>query len=514
MGRKRYRSSPVKPFARANGSAPSLDPQATMGSFPGTDWSLNRGFVYFPELDSEREVDSWSRTELMRRNRAMYNGIGFVRGTITCIARMVCGTGLMPQAMTSAPPWNDSTVKKFNAWANSKTSFHIARKYSFKSSQRAVVRAWMKDGDALGVIARTPTNAMRIALYEGNQCGTGAGGGKGWVDGALLDQHRGSLAYRFLSNREGRQTHVDVPAEHVLHVGDYERLGQVRGLPVLYHAVNRLLDRGEILAAVTKGIKLSQQIGYAIESEAGSTGPVGGPGAMSPRSTVKVETPGGKMTLEKFLESGQIEELAAGKKFRIIHDERPHPNVVAHLDGLVRDIALGAGYFPEVLHNAVGLSASATRFVMAGTQSRNEELQETLAETYCAPIYLAWVANAIRTGEVDPHPEWFMHGWLPPARMTVDFGRDGKLHIEQYKQGMITLRTLYAYRGEDWKPEIDDYLDERAYIKAGAQRRGLTMEEAMSGFYGTNVGAQASAAENEKPDEDDDEDPDTDPEDE
>lgn len=493
----------------------NLTPQASIGSFPGTDWSTARGFVYFPELDSEREVDSWSRTELMRRQRAMYNGIGFVRGTITCIARMVCGTGLMVQPMTSDPIWNDRTRKKFNAWANSRNTFHLARKYSFPSSQRAVVRGWMKDGDAFGVLARTASNALRVALYEGNQVGTGAAAGKGWVDGALLDQHRGATAYRFLANRDGKQTHVDVPAENVLHVADFERIGQVRGLGCLYHAINRLLDRGEILSATTKGIKLSQQIGYAIESDLGASGPAGGPGALSPgRPTAQVVTPGGKVNLEKFLESGQVEELAAGKKFRILHDERPHPNITAHLDSLIRDIALGAGYFPEVLYNAVGLSASATRFVMAGTQTRNEELQETLAETYCAPIYIAWLADQIRiggrNGGIEPHPEWFQHGWLPPARMTVDFGRDGKLHIEQYKQGMITLRTLFGYRGEDWKPEIDDYLDERAYIKKGAEKRGLTMQEAMPSFFGMNVGSQASAEDDEPDDEDEDPDPEED----
>jgi capsid protein len=510
MAQKRYRPKQTS-LTRVN--EPSLMPQASVGSFPGTDWSLARGFVYFPELDSEREVDSWSRTELMKRQRAMYNGIGFVRGTITCIARMVCGTGLMPQAMTSAPSWNDKTIRKFNAWANSRNTFHLARKYSFPSSQRAVVRGWMKDGDAFGVLARTEANALRIGLYEGNQVGTGAAAGPGWVDGALLDRHRGALAYRILSNRDGKQAHVDVPAENVLHVVDYERIGQVRGLGCLYHAVNRLLDRGEILAATTKGIKLSQQIGYAIESELGASGPAGGPGALAPgRPTAKVETPSGKITLEKFLESGQVEELAAGKKFRIIHDERPHPNITAHLDGLVRDVALGAGYFPEVLYNAVGLSASATRFVMAGTQTRNEELQETLAETYCGPIYIAKVADMIRTGEIEFHPEWWMHGWLPPARMTVDFGRDGKLHIEQYKQGMITLRTLYGYRGEDWKAEVTDYLNEREFMKKEADRRGLTMAEAFPNFYGMNVGAQTneSAGEDEDPDEEPDEDEDPD----
>jgi hypothetical protein len=65
------------------------------------------------------------------------------------------------------------------------------------------------------------------------------------------------------------------------------------------------------------------------------------------------------------------------------------------------------------------------------------------------------------------------------------------------------MRTLYGYRGEDWRIETDDYLDERAYMKEGAAKRGLTMQEAYPHFFGTNAGAQTA----DKPDPEDDKDP-------
>lgn len=521
MGRKRHRTSGhSKVSTRVDTlSAPNLDPSASMGSFPGTDWSLARGFVYFPELDSEREVDSWSRVELMRRTRAMYNGIGFVRGLINGIARMVCGTGLTVQPMTSSPEWNRKAQTVFAARTSSRQTFHLARKFSFNASQRAVVRGWMKDGDILSVLARTESGGLRVALYEGNQVATGHRDTGGWVDGIRLDRHRGATAYRILTRDEkGKEQKADIGAEHCSLVSDFERVGQARGLSCLYHAVNRLLDRGEILAATTKGIKLSQQMAYVIENQMPASGPSGGPGALSPgRPTVKVETPSGPVTLEKFLASGQVQELAAGKTFRLVHDERPHPNIVNHLDGLVRDVSLGTGFFPEVLYNVAALGGANTRFVMASAQSRIEELQEILVETYTAHVYLAHIADAIDLGELEFHPEWFLHTWLTPARLTVDFGRDGKLHLEQYKQGHITLRTLFGYRGEDWKIETDDYLDEVAYKKAGAAKRGLTLAEAYPDVYGPKAGAAAPATEKptkDKKDGEEDPEDDTDPEDE
>src|SRR5690606_18049477 len=97
---KRNRYSRRQQKVSPRGDTFDLTPSAAVGSFPGTDWSSARGYVYFPTLDSEREVDSWSRTELLRRSRALYNGVGFVRGTITFIARMTVGSGLTPQPMT------------------------------------------------------------------------------------------------------------------------------------------------------------------------------------------------------------------------------------------------------------------------------------------------------------------------------------------------------------------------------------------------------------------------------
>jgi hypothetical protein len=84
----------------------------------------------------------------------------------------------------------------------------------------------------------------------------------------------------------------------------------------------------------------------------------------------------------------------------------------------------------------------------------------------------------IEAGEIPDVPDWQMHTWLLPKRLTVDFGRDGKLHIEQAKRGMITLKSLYGFVGDEWQIEVDQYLDERKYIKDGMAARGLTWQEA------------------------------------
>jgi hypothetical protein len=81
----------------------------------------------------------------------------------------------------------------------------------------------------------------------------------------------------------------------------------------------------------------------------------------------------------------------------------------------------------------------------------------------------------------------------PPPRLTVDFGRDGKLHLEQIKTGALTFSRHYGWQGLQVYEELDTWLDEMVYIRDGARRRGLDPEKILSLVYGrpgTNAPAE------------------------
>ena len=54
---------------------------------------------------------------------------------------------------------------------------------------------------------------------------------------------------------------------------------------------------------------------------------------------------------------------------------------------------------------------------------------------------------------------------------------DGRIYIEQWKQGHITLKTLFGYSGDGWKRQTTQWLEELAWKKAEMQRLGLTRED-------------------------------------
>jgi capsid protein len=475
---------------------PSLDPSSMYGSFQGADFSRDRGFVYLPTLDTKKEVDAWTHTELQTRARVIRNSAGgLIQRGIKGIGRMVCGTGLMPYPMpvkvkgreAKLREWSRKVRSLYAQRCGSPNTFHLGRRYTSGSAQRATVSNKIVDGDNAWVLARDEaTNRLRVAIYEANQIGNGSSKtGTDWHHGVKCNRHNAAEAYRILGrDRNDRETWVDVPAQNVLFNAEFERFNQVRGLTRFYPVLNKILDRGEIMAAMTKGIKIASHIAYVIEESQTQHGQFqgtpGAPGSMAPRPTKFIQTNDGRtLTLEQFLQGGgEAWDLPKGKTFKMVQANNPHPNVQAHLQELVRDVALALGYYPEILWNIIELGGANMRFVQADTQSQLEVEQEELVDQAIGPHYIAWLRDMIEAGEVEDVEGWELHTWLLPGRLTVDFGRDGKLHIEQYKRGHITMRSLYGYRGEEWQLEVDQYLDERQYIKEGIESRGLTWDEA------------------------------------
>ena len=90
------------------------------------------------------------------------------------------------------------------------------------------------------------------------------------------------------------------------------------------------------------------------------------------------------------------------------------------------------------------------------------------------PDYVAWLYDMIVSGEVEEIEGWERHVWIAPARLTVDFGRDGKLYIEELKRGIRTMQSMYGMRGEIAEVGIEDYLDERQMIVQGTYDRKIT----------------------------------------
>jgi len=147
-------------FADNGSSEPQV--QAAHGSFQGADYSRDRGYVYVPTLETMKEVDAWSHTELLKRGRFIYNsGGGLIHRGVNGVARMVCGTGLFPYPLSKNKDWNNRLRRLWASRCESKNTFDLSRKFTMGASQAAVVRSKIRDGDCAPVIARHENGRLR-----------------------------------------------------------------------------------------------------------------------------------------------------------------------------------------------------------------------------------------------------------------------------------------------------------------------------------------------------------------
>jgi capsid protein len=439
----------------------------------GADSSRLRGMVYFPELDTRREISDYTRTELLRKARFLYANYGIAKRIVNGLSRMVAGTGLTPQAGTTDKAWNTLAEKEFARVADSPFVFDVGGRYDFAKAQQALLRFGYRDGDAAALLTSSEAGSARFAFYEGHQIGNSpimpAGQDQAlWRDGVRLDGNNRAIAYRFIGDA-GKFT--DVASENVMIFCDYERAGQSRGITALSHAVNHLLDAAEITGFIKTGVKLANQYGWWVEYDSPTTPGSGGAGGRvgSPGNKTTVQTEAGPITLDRLYGAGAIPDLPPGAKLKFNGSQHPHPNNLTLIDYLIRDIAWGVGLSPEILWNIAALGGANTRFVLADAQGWIEQQQAELVRLFCGRVWVYTIAKAIKTGRLPKcqDPEWWRHGWIPPPRLTVDFGREGKLHIEQLKMGIISYSRLLGWQGQDFETHTNQFLDEIAFFKAG-----------------------------------------------
>jgi capsid protein len=428
--------------------------------YQGAELSTKRGYVYFPQLDTRREIDSYTRTELLRRARFLYANVGLVRRIVNGMARMVVGTGLIPSPTTPDEAWNEEAKERFAYRYESIPVWDVGGRFDGYAQQRVMMQRRYLDGDITKVYTSSESGRARTILYEAHQV-RNAGEipeGQRWWDGVRVDGNNRAITYRIAGDGD---SYVDVRPEDMVFFADFESPGRVRGLTVLYHAVNNLLDVTEIRSYLKHGIKISSQIGYYIAAKDANQ-PRGVQAAFGPSRTETVGEGTDKTTVENLYGSGRIPDIGY-RELKTLLDERPHPNSAAFLSELTRDIAWGAGMSPELLWDIAALGGANTRFVLADAQGYIEQEQELLGKVSVKRDWNITIAKEIKYGGFreprDASGRVAPGSWLgrvtviPPKRLTVDYGRDGKLMLEMLRVGAMGHERWYEMQGQDAREE-------------------------------------------------------------
>jgi len=462
--------------------------EAALSSFDGANNSTSRGWIYFPTLDTAKEIDTYTHWELVKRARWFFANSGFARRVVRGAGQMV--GYLTPKALTSDTAWNDLAERNFENRAGSAQVFDMMGKHNFYSLQPKLISRMLLDGDLLLALTKTANDGAAVMPYEGHQIGNdGSTDAKIWQNGVRTNGLGRHIAYRLLSG----DGHFDLAAPDSIYIADFERLNQVRGLTAFAHAINHLHDRTELHRDLKLISKISAQV-RSSRTRPGAATKARGMGGARTRIQPDSSNPS-KVDLEEVFRGGKVAELSDGEELKSLLDDRPHPNTLAFGDELVRDMAWGFGLSPEILWFVGKINGTANRYLLSDAVKWVEEKQQILVDNYCTRYWVYHLACEMKAGRLRAcnDPDWFRVGWIPQPKLTVDRGRDGKLNIELYRSCMMTLKRHFAENfSEDWKPNVDDWVNELAYKRDKLAAANFTPSEVLT-LLGSPQASSATA---------------------
>jgi hypothetical protein len=189
----------------------------------GADFSPDRGYVYWPQDDTRRDLPTYSLWEMRRRSRFLDANVGFAGRINRGIARAIVGTGLMIRATTRDAEWNRERMELFQQRNGTAAVVDLGRKWDFYSMQLGMQETANVDGDIGSILTSSLSGLARLAFIEAHRIANGrlsAGEVRHMVDGVMTDAYNAPVAYRVLGD-DGAQ--VDVPYENFLYLGQPSR---------------------------------------------------------------------------------------------------------------------------------------------------------------------------------------------------------------------------------------------------------------------------------------------------
>lgn len=472
--RRRRREAASRQRGEAAEYAGAADFLKSMSGFDGANQSERRGYIYWPTLDTKRELNTWSRTEMLRKSRALRANFGLPNRICSGLADLI--GYLTPCSMSGDPKWDAYVDDYWEDRAGEAAVVDAAGQYNVRQLQIELNRTAFGDGDVLPVLVKNSTDGVMLAVYEAHQiCNPDreAGAKKDWIDGVLINKFRRHVAYG-IKDDAGKVT--TVAARDALYYAHPDAMGRIRPPTILAHALNHMQDISEILADTKLTIKVAAQLGFYLKNQVENAGGLEGPRSLSaalrdetiPAGEQPEDAPPAEYKVEDVYRSqGGMVNLPKGTDIGIIQDTRPHPNQINALEFLIRDICWGVGVAPDILWDIAKLGGANSRI-------SNADLDRWIAvrllrlRSWLKRFRAVWIANEITAGRL-PEPagdgKYWRATFVPQASLTADKGRVGNLNIELVKNRMRSLQTHFAEEGLDWERELRQIAHERKWMR-------------------------------------------------
>jgi len=431
-------------------------------------YNPQRMWLYSPTLDAKKELSGGARAEMLKRASWLYNNSGWAGGAVDKIARLV--GPLIPQARTLDEKWNRQAEQAFSdAARNAAFGVDVTGMVNFDQAIPLLVRQMAIAGDVFWQRMTSRNGRAMFRLVPGENVGSPVGKeDEGWIDGVRVDQKTSRPTTFRVLKAPASQEFTDVSADDISQIRRAYRVGYTRAPSWLARAANTLQDIAEYLAFEKQSAKIGASMALVITSpEAGQIGL--GSSLVKGQSTSSQQP----MTVDALTNGSILPQLKPGEKIESLVNNHPSGNMQQFLSTLKEEIAVGLGFSSQFLYDSTDAGGANQRWILEEAAGAIDEIRDIITQSFAAPFWRFWIWQEISSGRL-PMPndgsDWWRVDFTPPARLSVDFGRDGRLMSDLLLRGQISPQRYYALQGLDADTQDADI------IRFAARRKKLVQE--------------------------------------
>ena len=456
-----------------------------------------------------RDAQPIERKDAVRNSRFLRAKLGFFRALYDNTARYALGRGLMPSSTCKDREWAERADELFMEWASRK-SYDVRQGMTFFEAQKVILPDVMCDGDAGAVPVRDAQGNPQVQHFPSDVIADLGGAsifdnGRGrWRDGILRNGVGAPLAYRIIRDPvermrdPGARAYWDYPASAFWHIGRNGRLNENRPLPWLHHGAQSGLNLLDINVLEMQVQKINSYFTGAVKTVSGEV-PMGISQMLvhESQSIANGQTPEGnpatKEVERSFLDlhgAGGILELQPGEEFQFFTNGRNAANFKELIEYFASDISIGFGLPVQFVWALTGLAGPHARMVLQQADGFFTDVADMLVSNYCQPVREAFLADVMNRGILPPPrpgTNWRSTHWQGPGSLTIDKGRDGKLHVNLVDNLMGTRKDFYRSTGKDGMTGLREAIEEIAQIRDIAEEFGLPLEVVLASMKGKPV---------------------------
>ena len=347
----------------------------------------------------------------------------------------------------------------------------IDGRMSFLDAQKLFIETLARDGEVLirHITTNNPLDPYRIqfldADYLDEEENQVHNNGQETIMGVKLDKHKKAISYFLFkehphNNYHGKydRTHIEVPAEDVIHAYQSDRPEQTRGLPFMTTALNRLkmLDGYEESSLINARVSASKMGFFTSPSGEDFTG----------SDTEDQYTP------IMNAEPGTFEELPDGMSFQSFEPQFPSSEFDSFHKSILRGIASGLGIsYVSLANNLEGVNYSSIRQGTLEERDNYRILQKFMIDHFIQPIFNKWLLQTMsfKDGFLLPPDKYDKFAdniqYIPRSWGWIDPVKEVKANVDGLNAGVVTMQDVQANYGRDVEELFEQHQREEELAK-------------------------------------------------